>query len=149
MRTWRYWSLEDKPWINELKNMLLEASGEMLGARRPQPQPQQQVQPQQKEPRRIFSIKTSSGSFEHDGSVYYSLFRALRERFPKMSDDTIKKIMNNPNNYRMEESRKTVKLIIREVIDELMNNEIKGADNDTVEITPDMNLGKFSPLEVE
>jgi hypothetical protein len=147
MRTWRYWSLEDKPWINELKKMLLETSGETLGVRRPQPQPQ--VQPQQKEPRRIFSIKTSSGSFEYDGSVYNSLFRALRERFPKMSDDTIKKIMNNPNNYRMEESKKTAKSIIREVIDELMNNEFKGADNDTVEITPDMNLGKFSPLETE
>jgi hypothetical protein len=66
-----------------------------------------------------------------------------------MSDDTIKKIMNNPNNYRMEESRKTAKSIIREVIDELMNNEFRGADNDTVEITPDMNLGKFSPLEAE
>ena len=147
MRTWRYWSLEDKPWINELKNMLLEASGETLGVRRPQPQPQ--VQSQQKEPRRIFSIKTSTGSFEYDGNVYNSLFKALRERFPKMSDDTIKKIMNNPNNYRMEESRKTAKSIIREVIDELMNNEFRGADNDTVEITPDMNLGKFSPLEVE
>jgi len=149
MRTWRYWSIEDKPWINELKNMLQETSGEILGVRRPQPQPQQQVQPQQKEPKRIFSIKTSTGSFEHDGSVYNSLFKALRERFPKMSDDTIKKIMNNPNNYRMEESRKTAKSIIREVIDELMNNEFKGADNDTIEITPDMNLGKFSPLEVE
>lgn len=147
MRTWRYWSLEDKPWINEFKNMLLETSGETLGVRRPQPQPQ--VQSQQKEPRRIFSIKTSTGSFEYDGSVYYSLLKALRERFPKMSDDTIKKIMNNPNNYRMEESRKTAKSIIREVIDELMNNEFKGADNDSVEITPDMNLGKFSPLEVE
>ena len=147
MRTWRYWSLEDKPWINEFKNMLPETSGETLGVRRPQPQPQ--VQSQQKEPRRIFSIKTSTGSFEYDGSVYYSLLKALRERFPKMSDDTIKKIMNNPNNYRMEESRKTAKSIIREVIDELMNNEFKGADNDTVEITPDMNLGKFSPLEVE
>lgn len=147
MRTWRYWSLEDKPWINEFKNMLLETSGETLGVRRPQPQPQ--VQSQQKEPRRIFSIKTSTGPFEYDGSVYYSLLKALRERFPKMSDDTIKKIMNNPNNYRMEESRKTAKSIIREVIDELMNNEFKGADNDSVEITPDMNLGKFSPLEVE
>jgi len=149
MRTWRYWSLEDKPWINELKNMLLEASGEMLGVRRSQPQPQQQVQPRQKEPRRIFSIKTSTGTFEYDGSAYNSLFKALRERFPKMSDDTIKKIMNNPNNYRMEENRKTAKTIIREVIDELMNNEFRGTDNDTVEITPDMNLGKFSPLEVE
>ena len=147
MRTWRYWSLEDKPWVNEFKNMLPETSGETLGIRRPQPQPQ--VQPQQKEPRRIFSIKTSTGSFEYDGSAYYPLFKALREKFPKMSDDAIKKIMNNPNNYRMEENRKTVKAIIREVIDELMDNEFRGAENDTVEITPDMNLGKFSPLEVE
>lgn len=147
MRTWRYWSLEDKPWVNELKSMLLETNGETLGVRRSQPQVQ--VQLQKKEPRRIFSVKTSTGSFEYDGSAYYPLFKALREKFPKMSDDTIKKIMNNPNNYRMEENRKTVKAIIREVIDELMDNEFRGADNDTVEITPDMNLGKFSPLEVE
>lgn len=149
MRTWRYWSLEDKPWVNEFKNILPETSGEMLGVGRSQPQPQAQVQSQKKEPRRIFSIKTSTGSFEYDGSAYYPLFKALRERFPKMSDDAIKKIMNNPNNYRMEENRKTVKAIIREVIDELMDNEFRGAENDTVEITPDMNLGKFSPLEVE
>ena len=148
MRTWRYWSLEDKPWINEFKNMLPETSGQVLGVKRPQ-QPQVQQQ-EPKQPTRVFSIKTSTGTFEHDGSSYFGLKKALRERFPKMSDDALEKIIQNPANYRMEENRINVKTIIEGVIDEFMENEFRGANNnDSVEITPDMNLGKFSPLEVE
>ena len=148
MRTWRYWSLEDKPWINEFKNMLPETSGQVLGVKRPQ-QPQVQQQ-EPKQPTRVFSIKTSTGTFEHDGSSYFGLKKALRERFPKMSDDALEKIIQNPANYRMEENRVNVKTIIEGVIDEFMENEFRGANNnnDSVEITPDMNLGKFSPLEI-
>ena len=84
MRTWRYWSLEDKPWIGELKNMLHETSGQVLGTKRQQqPQVQQQMP---KQPTRVFSIRTSTGTFEHDGNSYFGLKKALRERFPKMSD---------------------------------------------------------------
>jgi len=147
MRTWRYWSLEDKPWINEFKNMLPETSGQVLGVKRPQ-QPQVQQQ-EPKQPTRVFSIKTSTGTFEHDGSSYFGLKKALRERFPKMSDDALEKIIQNPANYRMEENRINVKTIIEGVIDEFMENEFRGANNnDSVEITPDMNLGKYSPLEL-
>ena len=147
MRTWRYWSLEDKPWINEFKNMLPETSGQVLGVKRPQ-QPQVQQQ-EPKQPTRIFSIRTSTGTFEHDGSSYFGLKKALRERFPKMSDDALEKIIQNPANYRMEENRINVKTIIEGVIDEFMENEFRGANNnDSVEITPDMNLGKYSPLEL-
>lgn len=144
MRSWRYWDLSGKPWIDELKNMLLETSGQILGDRRPQEQPLQQ-----KKPKKIFSIKTSTGTFEYDGSDSISLFNVLKERFPKMSDEAIKKIMNNPANYRVMESKRSAKDIIKEVIDELMRNEFRGANNDTVEITPDMNLGEYSPLEIE
>jgi hypothetical protein len=148
MRTWRYWSLEDKPWINEFKNMLPETSGQALGVKRlQQPQVQQQ---EPKQPTRVFSIKTSTGTFEHDGSSYFGLKKALRERFPKMSDDALEKIIQNPANYRMEENRINVKTIIEGVIDEFMENEFRGANNnDSVELTPDMNLGKYSPLEVQ
>ena len=148
MRTWRYWSLEDKPWIGELKNMLPETSGQVLGTKR-----QQKPQVQQQEPKqstRVFSIRTSTGTFEHDGSSYFGLKKALRERFPKMSDEALEKIIQNPANYRMEENRVNVKTIIEGVIDEFMENEFRGANNnnDSVEITPDMNLGKYSPLEL-
>ena len=147
MRTWRYWSLEDKPWIGELKKMLPETSGEILGTKRPQQSQVQQSTP--KQPRRIFSIKTSSGKFEYDGTSYFALKKALRERFPKMSDEALEKIIQNPSNYRMEENKVNFKRIIESVIDEFMENEFRGANNnDSVEITPDMNLGEYSPLEL-
>ena len=147
MRTWKYWSLEDKPWINELKNMLLETSGEVLGVKRPQ-QPQVQQQ-EPKQPTRVFSIRTSTGTFEHDGSSYFGLKKALKERFPKMSDEALEKIIQNPANYRMKENKINLKTLIEGGIDEFMENEFKGANNnDSVEITPDMNLGKYSPLEL-
>ena len=148
MRTWRYWSLEDKPWIGELKNMLHETSGQVFGTKRQQkPQVQQQMP---KQPTRVFSIRTSTGTFEHDGNSYFGLKKALRERFPKMSDEALEKIIQNPANYRMEENKVNVKTIIEGVIDEFMDNEFRGTNNnnDSVEITPDMNLGEFSPLEI-
>ena len=145
MRTWRYWSLEGKPWIDELKQMLPETSGETLGVKRPT------VQPQPKQSKRVFSIKTSNGVFEYDANSYYALLNALKERFPRTSEDAILKLINNPNNYRMVESKMNTKSIIKEVIDEFMKNEFRGANNmnDAVEITPDMNLGLESPLEMD
>lgn len=145
MRSWRYWSLEGKPWLDELKNMIPETSGEVLGVRRPAAQqvPRQQ-QPTQ--PKRIFSIRTNNGTFECDGSSYFVLLKALKERFPKMNDDAINKIINNPANYRMVENKMDTKSIIKEVIEELINDEM---GDDSVAITPDMNLGLQSPLEME
>ena len=145
MRTWRYWSLEGKPWIDELKQMLPETSGETLGVKRPT------VQPQPKQSKRVFSIKTSNGVFEYDANSYYALLNALKERFPRTSEDAILKLINNPNNYRMVESKMNTKSIIKEVIDEFMKNEFRGANNmnNAVEITPDMNLGLESPLEMD
>lgn len=145
MRTWRYWSLEGKPWLDELKSMLPEISGETLGVRRPAAQ---QVPPKQQptHPKRIFSIKTSNGVFEHDGENYYSLLTALKERFPRTSEEGILKLINNPANYRMVENMINAKSIIKEVIEEFMNTEM---GDDSVAINPDMNLGLQSPLEGE
>lgn len=145
MRTWRYWSLEGKPWLDELKSMLPEISGETLGVRRPAAQ---QIPPQQspRHPKRIFSIKTSNGVFEHDGESYYSLLTALKERFPRTSEEGILKLINNPANYRMVENKMNAKSIIKEVIEEFMNDEM---GDDSVAINPDMNLGLQSPLEGE
>jgi len=144
MRTWRYWSLEGKPWIDELKEMLPETSGETIGVKR---NAAQQVQPKQqsKQPKRIFSIQTSNGRFEHDADVYYSLLNALKERFPKTSEEAIMKLINNPANYRMVENKMNTKNILKEVIEEFMQNDME--NNDSVEINPNMNLGLESPLE--
>ena len=128
--------------------MLHETSGQVFGTKRQhKPQVQQQMP---KQPTRVFSIRTSTGTFEHDGNSYFGLKKALRERFPKMSDEALEKIIQNPANYRMEENKVNVKTIIEGVIDEFMENEFRGANNnnDSVEITPDMNLGEFSPLEM-
>ena len=48
-------------------------------------------------------------------------------------------------NNTMGENKKTVGQIIREVIEELMTDDMNGGD--TIEMTPDMNLGLHSPLE--
>lgn len=144
MRSWRYWSLEDKPWLGELKNLLGET---------PQEEPKKQevqLSVHNHRPTRIFSIKTSNGIFETHCSSYTELRKKIEQRFPNMSYDVITKIMNNPNNYRMKENKMNIKTIVESVIDEFMQNEFKGANNmdDSVEITPEMNLGEFSPLEI-
>ena len=68
-----------------------------------------------------------------------------------MGDEALEKIIRNPANYRMVENRRNIKTIIKEVIDEFMQNEFRGANNmgDSVEINPNMNLGLQSPLEDE
>ena len=145
MRTWRYWSLEEKPWLGELKAMLPETSGGTLGVAIPAAQ---QVPNQQ--PKKMFSIKTSNGRFEFDATSYTALLNALKERFPFTSEESIIKLINNPANYRMVENKENIKSIVESVIQEFMRNEFRGANNmdDSVEITPDMNLGEFSPLEL-
>ena len=148
MRTWRYWSLEDKPWLGELKNLLPETSGEMLGVKRPQPQVPQQPQ----QPKMIFSIKTSNGVFEVGCSSFIELRNKLQQRFPNMSYETISKLMGNRANFKkIEENTMSRKDIIKEIIDEFMRNEFRGANNmeDDITINPDMNLGLQSPLETE
>ena len=144
MRTWRYWSLEDKPWLSELKSMLPEIGGQVLGVRRPTVQ---QPQVQNNNPKMIFSIKTSNGVFETECSSFVELRNKLQQRFPNMSYETISKLMGNRANFKkLEENKMDTKKIIKEVIEEFMENEF---GDDSVEITPNMDLGKYSPLEIQ
>jgi hypothetical protein len=147
MRSWRYWNLKDKPWLDELKKLF---GIQTLGVNTHQeirPAASRVAEPKAKRPKRIFTIRTNSGVFEVDVSgedtPQTALVMALKERFPKMSIESIRKIINNPANYRMEENRITFSSIVEGVINELMD------DNDSVEITPDMNLGLKSPIEGE
>jgi hypothetical protein len=58
---------------------------------------------------------------------------------------------NKANFKKIEENTMSRKDIIKEVIDEFMRNEFRGANNmeDDITINPDMNLGLQSPLETE
>jgi hypothetical protein len=98
----------------------------------------------------MFSIKTSSGIFEYPANPIENLVAALRQKFPNMKGDAMMKIIDNQANYRMVENKENIKSIVESVIQEFMHNEFRGANNmdDSVEITPDMNLGEFSPLEL-
>ena len=155
MRTWRYWNVQGKDWLNELDNFEMD---EYVNPEFEDNTPKQgEIQlgignhQTQNTPKLIFSIKTTSGVFETEVINPNDLKRKLRERFPKLSDEAIEKLFNNNANYRMVENRRNVKTIIKEVIDEFMQNEFKGADNigDSIEINPNMNLGLQSPLENE
>ena len=136
MRTWRWWLIENEPWINELKSMLSHDSTE----------PSQNVNVS-KNKKKIFSINTKNGKFECDGTDKTQLFNTIKQRFPNMSDENIEKIMNNQANYRVMENVKTTKEIIREIIEEFIKND--SDDNmDVIAINPNMNLGEYSPLEL-
>ena len=67
----------------------------------------------------------------------------LRELLPNVSEEGLVKLLNNPANYRniMEEG-----LELRQIIEDTIKNVMA---DDSVEITPDMNLGLYSPLEIE
>lgn len=144
-RTWRYWNVENTDWIktidnydikvynnpnmNIIKNIYGDKSN--IGVEAPQ-----------RLSKRIFSIKTNNGTFKTEVASESDLFNKLRERFPKMSDETIKKIMSNQANYQMTENkRKNLSDIIREAIEEAIGND------GTVDIDSNMNLGLRSPLE--
>lgn len=144
-RTWRYWNVGNTDWIktidnydikvynnpnmNFIKNTYGDKSN--IGVEAPQ-----------RLSKRIFSIKTNNGTFKTEVTSESDLFNKLRERFPKMSDETIKKIMSNQANYQMTENkRKSLSNIIREAIEEAIGN------NGTVDIDSNMNLGLHSPLE--
>lgn len=136
MRTWRFWYLEGKPWLKELEALFNVSESE---------EPDEEPVDVPHEPKKIFTIKANSGTFECEADG--NLINSIKERFPKMSDETINKIINNPANYKIVESKRGTKDIVKEVIDEFIANEVAGKD-DSISITPDMNLGQYSPLEL-
>lgn len=60
----------------------------------------------------------------------------------KLIDEVMTQELENPN---LIENKYNTKKIIREVIDEFMRNN---AEDDVIDITPDMNLGLASPFEL-
>lgn len=136
MRSWRYWSLEGKPWLDELKQLFGTSNNDK--EEKPEPKP--------KITKKIFSIRTTNGVFEIDCTslTREELANKLQERFPNMKYEVINKIIGNSSNFKeIKENKLSFSSIVESVINELMYN------NDTVDITPDMNLGIKSPIEGE
>lgn len=144
MRSWSYWNIDGKPWIEEFKRMLGGDGSVQNGS--------QTKEPERKSSSKVFSIKTTNGVFECDADDRDELVSKIRRRFPKMSEETIDKVISNPANYKtvMNEDRARIRRIVREVIEEYMNNESVGEGDveDAVSIKPGMNLGLFSPLQM-
>jgi len=138
MRTWKVWYLDEAPWIEEFKSMLNYNN-----------KPQNDILPvKEKAPKKTFCIKTTNGTFECDATSEENLINSIKKQFPKMSDETIQRIINNPSNYKMNERKKNIKSIINEVIDEFIENENLNNRKGSIEINPNMNLGVYSPLEL-
>lgn len=159
MRSYRYWNItKNSNLINAIDNSegkeLYEApdmGGEMLTTKRPtQTLSLNPTQQAPASPKIIFSIKTSNGVFETQCNSFSELRVQLQNRFPKMSYETISKLMGNRANFKkLEENKMDTKTIIESVIDEFMENEFRGANNDVCTIDPNMDLSEFSPLEGE
>lgn len=133
IETWKPYTITKKDWVNEIEPMIKETDG------LPQQSPRSQ--------RLVFSIRTNDGVFEYDAEDFKALHYAIKERFPNMKDDVIISMIRDPRNFKMvTENRMSVKFIIREVIEDFINSE--SDPNGSVKITPDENLGKFSPLEL-
>ena len=159
LRTWRYWYVENKDWLNTLGDYEIDEyinprykerySGQNLSIKRNQPK----IEPQPPKEKRIFSIKTSNGVFEKDVTdlSINTVFDIVKERFPNMKDEVIEKIIANKANYKtLKESKDTLNSIITEVIQDYFGeNENNGENEDSIRITPNMNLGLHSPLEME
>lgn len=140
-RTWRYWNVEGKDWVKDLGkyDMMVYANPKYGESETKKEEPRQ--------PRQIFSIKTSNGVFECEFNGDYEVLKNnIKAKFPKMRDEVIDKIMNNKANFRVMESKRNIKSIIREVIEEFMDKDM---GNDEITFSPDMNLGLRSPLEME
>lgn len=102
----------------------------------------------QKPKKQIFFIRTTNGVVEipfNDSKE--ELKQKLSERFPKMSDETLDRIINNKANYKVMESKRNLNIgmIVENVINEFLANK---KNEDSIEITPDMNLGIASPFEI-
>lgn len=98
--------------------------------------------------RYIFSIKTSTGQteIEYDGTQE-DLRNKLVERFPKMNEVGVERIMSNKANYRVMENKRKKKIDIDMIVEKVLNDIIN--KDDMIKLSPDMNLGLESPLEEE
>lgn len=121
--TYRFWPIENKSWVKSLDNFPMET----IFTRKRLKDYMQNSQPKE-ERIPLFKITLNGGrTFEIKNATEEELRRALRERFPRWTNDTIESIASEKK-YRINEN-KTQKIV-----------EENGEDNVGI-ITPNMNLG--------
>lgn len=190
MRTYRYWTIENEPWLNELAKYHWEkymgscnSISEALGIEENEAQqetPQQQItqnnpqddntQPTEndgfnlgwkiiddnggynlinKEGKKSFPKPVDRIKFDKDKNCYYIQFGRITNNFrgkPGMWEKT--GIWENKQKSSQTLFENKLRKIIKETIIDIINEKRTGED-DSISITPDMNLGVMSPLEGE
>ena len=148
MRTYRYWNVENKPWVKSITSYDYQTMYENGS------ETQEKVENTSNElnipkvnKKLMFKLALSNGDFfeVEVPPSYFSLKKMVHQRFPNMKDDVIDKVLNNTNNYyeKMNESKD-----IKSIVDGVVNNFLKEEFKDRyISIDPDMNLGLESPLE--
>lgn len=94
----------------------------------------------------IFKINFKNGnSFILQNTTYQEIINKLKEKYPKWTNDNIMKTINTDSYFPQGKGTQHIdknKLIVENNIQENNINEINNNNNnDTIEITPDMNLG--------
>ena len=148
MTSYRYWSIQDMDWLPEIykyKQETLWANPDY--AENKEETKPQNPEPVTKQPEKIFVIRTKDGEWKTPfNGNYEELTGKIRQRFPKIPDYNIEKLIYNSANYRnaMKENKTDIDKIVENVI-----KKIKKEKENNFSITPDMNLGLYSPLEIE
>ena len=96
-----------------------------------QERPQPQVKPQ------TFRIKTSKGTVDIEFTDKNELSNKLRERFPKLSDEAMQKLMDNPSNYVQNEGISLFGQIVTEVLGSIGQDAPLGISREEFEQLPD------------
>ena len=104
MRTYRYWSVEQKDWLKSINQYKLNVLfiDDVQSHLHPQPYGANgESNPPLKDetPRFDFRINTNSGVFELKNVSEEELRKKLRERFPAWSEAALENIASNPK-YR-------------------------------------------------
>lgn len=100
---WAYWNVTGKDWLNELDNYNIEVyeNGEKAESEKPAEQSNPEP-PKEPEPMKIFTIKTNNGVIEIPMEPSMKqMFDKVKSKLPNLSDDAIKKLINNPANYKL------------------------------------------------
>lgn len=146
MRTWRYWEISDVSWLD----IFDRSEGDTIyvsPTARPKEE-EKETAPTKKE-KRIFSMNTNDGKYEVEFESEDELFDKLQKDFPYCSTDAIARLMANKSNYRSVDEAVEPEGVITEKTElGVGDTPIKRDSEDSIEITPDMNLGLYSPIEL-
>ena len=148
MRTYRYWNVENKPWVKSITSYDYQTMYENGSETKEKVEnTSNELNIPKVSKKLMFKLALSNGDFfeVEVPPSYFSLKKMVHQRFPNMKDDVIDKVLNNTNNYyeKMNES-KDIKSIVEGVVNNFLKEEFKDR---YISIDPDMNLGLESPLE--